>query len=246
MKTLLITLLIAFSCKLSLSQSKMAADIDTAVNKTGKTDTKVYRARNPADSINPFKRKYPAHEKQVADSLKLNSEVQRERTNKAKKWPAEDNNNKTPQQETINNNSTTKTLDNNINFSVTSCIGDATAQTVTVFFTFSNTQKVNQLIWVGPHGHNYDYRKKAMAFDNNGNQFEFGNATLGQSTSKYEVKSQLPKDIPVNGSIKFLNVLPSVSKFSLINIPSGSANWNGGGDKKDVIIEVKDINITWK
>ena len=68
MKKILVTLFIVVSCKLLIAQVKISTVDDTAVNKPTKIDTKVYRVRNPVDSINPFKRRNPVPGKAAADN----------------------------------------------------------------------------------------------------------------------------------------------------------------------------------
>ena len=69
---------------------------------------------------------------------------------------------------------------------------------------------------------------------------------LGQATSNREVKTQLPTGVPVSGSIKFLNVLPTVTKFSLINIPWAVQIGMVVVVEKEGVIEIKDVIINWK
>jgi hypothetical protein len=251
MKKILLILFIAISSKFSSAQIKKVPDGDIT---NSKANIETDNVRNPVDSINPFKRKNPAREKRVGnhlskvDTLKAVSNSAKP-VNDDRRISGEVNNNPASAQtlqQTAVSESNIKTPDNDISFTITGCMGNQTAQTVTVFFTFSNSTKANQAIWIRAHGMGYEYQKKANAFDKDGNQFAFGGATLGQTTSNREVKTQLPTGIPVSGSIKFLNVLPSVTKFSLINIPSGNSNWNGGGDKRERIIEIKDVTINWK
>lgn len=135
-----------------------------------------------------------------------------------------------------------KTIDNGIDFAVAGCMGDRAAQTVTVSFTFSNPRKVHQAIWVGAYGYS---KNQPDAFDQNGNKFSFGSVTLAQTTNKL-VTTELPTNVTMSGNITFTNVLPSTTKFNLINIPAGSSNWTGGGDKKEGVIEVSGININWR
>lgn len=137
-----------------------------------------------------------------------------------------------------------KNIDNGIAFTVTACVGDPQDQTVTVYFTFSNPAKVHQLISLAFKSYNV----KTNALDNDSNTFDASLLSLAgdNTTNVYgSFAKQLPTGNSMKGAVTFGNVLPSVRQFSLINIIAGSCNWNGGGDKKTGIIEIRNVPILW-
>ena len=137
-----------------------------------------------------------------------------------------------------------KNIDNGIGFTVTGCVGNSHDQTVTVYFTFSNPAKVHQMISLAFKSYNV----KTNALDNESNTFDANLISLAgdNTTSVYGTFSkQLPTGNSMKGAVTFGNVLTSVKQFSLVNIIAASCNWNGGGDKKSGLIEIKNVPIVW-
>ena len=137
-----------------------------------------------------------------------------------------------------------KNIDNGLNFTVTSCTGNAQDQTVTLYFTFSNPGKPHQLITLS-------FRKFGTltnALDAESKEYAAGQITLGgesnSNTYRTSVK-QLPTGNILKGAITFINVLPAVHQFSLVNIITESCNAAGGSDKKLGLIEIQNVPVSW-
>ncbi|GAA4322803.1 hypothetical protein GCM10023149_23360 [Mucilaginibacter gynuensis] len=157
------------------------------------------------------------------------------------------NNGSAPSTTELNVNSgkmSIKNIDNGIDFTVTGCIGNSHNQTVTLYFSFSNPNKVHQLIKMGFHS----YSLKTNALDNESNTFDASLITLAgeNNTNNYRTLSkQLPTGNSMKGSVTFSNILSSVQQFTLVNLLTETSNWSGGGDKKGGLIEVRNVPITW-
>lgn len=137
-----------------------------------------------------------------------------------------------------------KNIDNGISFTVTGCTGNPHEQTVTLYFTFSNPNKVHQLITLRFR----KYGNYTNALDRESNAYTAGEIILGgesNSDAYRQSVKQLPTGNILKGAITFTNILPSVTQFSLINILTESCNSSGGGDKKEGWIEVQNVPVTW-
>jgi outer membrane protein OmpA-like peptidoglycan-associated protein len=134
-----------------------------------------------------------------------------------------------------------KNLNNGIDFEVTDCKGDSKAQTVALFFTFSNPRKTNQKISV----QNGFYSNPAMAFDDAGNQYPFKGVSLAGVNANNQIEKELVTNLTLKGSITYSNVLPTVDGFAMVKIPVVSSNWDGGENMVNGMIEVTNIAIHW-
>jgi outer membrane protein OmpA-like peptidoglycan-associated protein len=139
------------------------------------------------------------------------------------------------------NDNIVKNIDNGLDFFFSGCKGDSKKQTVTVYFAFSNPRKVNQKIQV----FGSDYNSNTKSIDENGNQIRSKSVSLANVTGNFNIETELIYGSKIDGSITFINVLPTMTKLSLVNINTSSSNWDGDGDRKNGIIEIKNISIKW-
>lgn len=252
MKQALIIVLYLMNVTLATAQRKVITQPVSKNTETEKSPVKNERVHRNTDSIYKARREAMiARTQQRRDSMGAKTKVVR--TKPVFSNDKRNNNGNSTAAPNESNTSVSKNMgtasapDSDIDFTVTGCVGDKNAQTVTVYFTFLNTRKAHQEIWIASHLFK-DYRKTATAFDTDGNQYNFGGGTLGSSKASKNIsaKTQLATGVSLKGSIKYTNILPSVNKLSLVNIPSGTSNWDGGKDKKEAIIEVKDLDINWQ
>jgi outer membrane protein OmpA-like peptidoglycan-associated protein len=141
-----------------------------------------------------------------------------------------------------NNDNIVKNIDDGIDFSFNGCTGNSKNQTVTIYFTFSNPRKVNQKLGVYGSGYNSNLTK---AIDDNGNQIASQSVSLANATNNFATETELVYGTKIDGSITFINVLPTVSKLSLVNMNTATCNWDGGADRKGGVIEIKSVAIKW-
>ncbi|MFI5139724.1 MAG: OmpA family protein [Sphingobacteriales bacterium] len=130
-------------------------------------------------------------------------------------------------------------INSGLDFTVTGCTGDVNSQTVTVYFSFSNPRKAHQRIGVFN-----DMQRHSKAFDTDGNQFPCKNFTLGNE-SNYDIETELPTGLRVKGTATFSNVLSTSTKLAVIEIATINSNWDGGGDRREGTIEIKNVPIIW-
>lgn len=130
-------------------------------------------------------------------------------------------------------------INSGLDFTITGCTGDVNSQTVTVYFNFSNPRKAHQRIGV----YN-DMERHSKAFDPDGNQFPCKSFTLGNE-SNYDAETELPTGLRIKGMAIFSNVISTSTKLAIIDIATINSNWDGGGDRHEGTIEIKNVPITW-
>ena len=136
----------------------------------------------------------------------------------------------------------TKSNNSGLNFEVTGCRGNQSSQSVTVYFTITNSDKVHQYVQIG--NNNHVHGGAAKAYDPDGNLLIFKGATLGPQSGPYP-SVELPTGLPVRGSITYGNVLPSTSSIFMMNLDFENKNWDGGGNYVKEVMEIHNVKIEW-
>lgn len=134
----------------------------------------------------------------------------------------------------------TKTIGNGLQLKVEDCIGDSMNNTITVFYSITNTNLPNQKIKI-----DIESKYPALAYDENGNRFYHKKIMLASITSNSSITTQVPTNIGVWGSITFINVFSNTKKLSLVSFPIASCNWDGTQTLKDEWVEIKNIPVVW-
>jgi hypothetical protein len=137
-------------------------------------------------------------------------------------------------------NSEVKTFDQNFEFTVLECKGNALDQTVTVTITIKHNLPHQQLSL-------YTGTKKPFAYGETGNNYDYKNAIFPGGINKTGVIIfSSPTNILLKGTIIFRNVLPQTEKLSLVNGTFAFKNIDGGGNSSTGEFEVRNLNISWK
>lgn len=143
--------------------------------------------------------------------------------------------NKAPHKDSV-----AKYIGNGVYLTVTGCIGDEASQKITLYFTLTNPSKAHQKIKIDPWN-----EVPVGAYDADGNQFPFGNVSLGNQTAFGQVESELPTGLMVKGYISFINIHNKPKKVAHIAIPVSSGNWPSASDLLQEIIEIDNVKVNW-
>jgi hypothetical protein len=141
---------------------------------------------------------------------------------------------------TIKKDSIAKYIGNGVYLTVTGCIGDESAQKITLYFTLTNPAKAHQKIKIDPWSD-----IPVGAYDADGNQFPFGAVSLANQNGFGQVESELPTGLMVKGFINFINVFNKPKQLAHITIPVSSGNWPSASDLLQEVVEIKNIKVNW-
>jgi hypothetical protein len=142
-------------------------------------------------------------------------------------------------------------LNSNIDFSLSSfssqfdikvlnCSGDRGAQTVKIEFVIHH-KKANQKIRIG----SYDLNNTSTAYDEIGNSFKVKETSFGTETSYLPLEMNVPTDIDLRASITFRGIIGGTDKLKLVQIFMYSENFDGGQNKIEGKIDIRNIKINW-
>jgi len=121
---------------------------------------------------------------------------------------------------------------------VLSCSGDRGAQTVKLEFVIHH-RKVNQKMAFG------DYSSISSAYDEIGNKFNIKTINVGTADGSIIVYTVIPTDIDVRGSIVFKGILGGTDKFKLVQLAVSSEDADGGQNKVEGKVDIRNIKIAW-
>ena len=133
-----------------------------------------------------------------------------------------------------------KTICNGLDLYYTGCSGDAASQTTTIFFVIANNNKSNQKVTIDPYS-----QKKAFAFDNIGNSYNFEKLIITNESSDGQTEFMIPTGLFVKGSITFKNILPVAKSLGIVNFNVKSENWNGSGNEIEEAVQLTNLKIDW-
>ncbi len=134
---------------------------------------------------------------------------------------------------TVNPEVQIKSFNDKLSFKILSCKGNTDAQTVEIKFIVSHNL-VHQSLAI-----NFNSSK---AYDIAGNEFPGKSGSLGTTTNGW---AKIPTSIPLQGTITFKNILPSVAMFKFITLPFGMRNFDGAANQVRGNTEIKDLKIEW-
>jgi len=136
-----------------------------------------------------------------------------------------------------------KNINNGLTFTITQCVGDKAAQTVTLTFKLANPNKANQMVVVGSLSQ-YSSANPGFSIDDNGDKLAIGQITFGGQTGTH-ITTELPTNITMKGTITLINALPGATSLQYFKLPVASQNAQGAGDKQGILLEDREIPITW-
>jgi hypothetical protein len=141
---------------------------------------------------------------------------------------------------------TVSNFDNGLNFTITGCKGDPAAQRVTIYFRIANPTKPHQRLSVG------DSRKEKAIVAMDENSIEYHNSSIGlggqvinENNQSLDIWKQLPQGLSINGSLTFINVMPSITHFALVRIWVSNSNFDGSNNETQGWEEARNIPIDW-
>jgi hypothetical protein len=136
------------------------------------------------------------------------------------------------------------------------CVGDSKNQTVTIYFNMINPELTNQTFYLNCVNQDKNYRNiNTQAFDEIGNGFSAVSAILGTTHSDrfdneytYLTTQLSTGNFPVQGSVTFANVLPSVKMLRKVILCMNNKSVNGKdeGNKNRGETEINNIKISWR
>lgn len=134
-----------------------------------------------------------------------------------------------------------KSVDSEVKFKILEVIGGKNEQAVTIKFQlFQETKPHQQVkIWVK------DYGSQTKAYDDYGKEYEVSSGKLGNEQGGY-IANQLPTGVPLNGELKFINILPTVTRLKMVMLGFTTKDFNGGANKVEGLMELKNLKIQWK
>jgi len=113
---------------------------------------------------------------------------------------------------------------------ILNCKGNKGAQTVTIEFEFKHKLPHQTLTLFGSGTKAYGSSQ----------EFAASKLLLGKSS-----RAVLPTDTPLNGTITFINVLPSNTSLKKVMVKIHSQNKDGGKGDQTCELEIDNINIDW-
>jgi hypothetical protein len=134
-----------------------------------------------------------------------------------------------------------KPVDNEIKFKILEVSGNKAQQTVLVKFQLFQDTKPHQEVRISIKN-----STETKAYDDYGKEYQVATGKLGNEQTTWVAVNQLPTGISLNGEMKFINILPTVSRLKLIAIGFSTRNANGGDNKVEGLMEVKNLQIQWK
>jgi hypothetical protein len=116
--------------------------------------------------------------------------------------------------------------------------GSKNEQTVTVKFQLFQETKPHQQVVI--------LTSDQKAYDDYGNEYITNFMKLGTGQGSYSVSNQLPTGVAINGEVRFVKVLPNVTRFKLAMIHLNSKDFDDGANKIYGDTEISNLKIQWK
>lgn len=126
------------------------------------------------------------------------------------------------------------------------CVGDKQQQTVTVYFNILNAVLPNQSVTLMDNIYSNGNTLNSQALDEIGNGYKPLKATFGAANSFFSASNLTTGGSPLSGSITFANILPNITKLSIVSFFLKTQNLLGGDGRKKGIVEIKNVQIDWK